>query len=357
MTEPDATLGYPPRPFCGAVPLDDSTPGCGDHDDGDGHSDGHDHSGGHRGGHGEGGHGGHRHGVAANADVRYLAGALGLISAFMVGEVIAAVASGSLALFADAGHMLTDVAALGASVWAARLAARPAGGRWTFGLKRAEILSAAGNGVTLAVIGAVIAVEAVRRLIGPSAVQGSVVLAVALAGAAVNVAAAAVLARANRNGLNVKGALAHIVTDLYAFIGTAAAGLLIVLTGWAGADAVASLLVAGLMGYAAWGLLRDAGRILLQAAPDNVSLDDVRIHITSVEHVVGVHDLHAWTLTSDLPSLSAHVVVEDRCFGSGHAPQILDALQACLGDHFDVEHSTFQLEPASHALHERGQHL
>lgn len=359
MSGPESAVEHPVPPVgpgsCGAgeAAALDGAP----HDDDRGHEahghDGHDHGGQ---GHAGQGHAGHSHGVAADADVRYLAVALGLISAFMVGEVIAAVASGSLALFADAGHMLTDVAALAASVWAARLAARPAGGRWTYGLKRAEILSALGNGVTLAVIAAVITIEAVTRLVSPPAVQGSVVLGVALAGAAVNVVATAVLARANRSSLNVQGAFAHIVTDLYAFVGTAVAGLVIVLTGWVRADAVASLVVAGLMVHAAWGLLRDAGRILLQAAPDDVSLDEVRAHILGVEHVIGVHDLHAWTLTSNLPSLSAHVVVEDHCFASGHAPQILDSLQACLGEHFDVEHSTFQLEPASHTAHEIGQH-
>ena len=348
MSESEASVEHPVPParpgLCGSPPTGPTgRPESGSSHDGHGPDD-----------HGSGGH---SHGVAADADVRYLVVALVLISAFMVGEVIAAIASGSLALLADSGHMLTDVAALGASVWAARLAARPAAGRWTYGLKRAEILSAAGNGVTLAVIGAVIAVEAVRRLVSPPGVEGSVVLGVALAGAAVNVVATAVLARANRSSLNVRGAFAHIVTDLYAFIGTAVAGLVIVVTGWSRADAVASLLVAGLMAHAAWGLLRDAGRILLQAAPENVPLADVRAHIAGVEHVLGVHDLHAWTLTSDLPTLSAHVVVEDHCFASGHAPQILDALQACLGEHFDVEHSTFQLEPASHVAHEHGQHL
>jgi cobalt-zinc-cadmium efflux system protein len=294
--------------------------------------------------------------VAADADVRYLAIALGLIAAFMVGEVAAAVISGSLALFADAGHMLTDVGALAASVWAVRLAARPAGGIWTFGLKRAEILSAAGNGITLVAVAAVIVVEAVRRLVSPSPVHGGVVLGVALGGAVVNVAATAVLARANRSSLNVKGAFAHLVTDLYAFAGTAAAAVVIIVTGWVRADAVASLAVAALMARAAWGLLREAGRILLQGAPENVSLDEVRDHIVDIGHVTGVHDLHAWTVTSNLPTLSAHVVVEDHWFASGHAPQILDALQACLGEHFDVEHSTFQLEPASHVAHEHGNH-
>ncbi|MGH9077100.1 MAG: cation diffusion facilitator family transporter [Acidimicrobiales bacterium] len=299
---------------------------------------------------------GHAHGVASDDDVRYLAGALALISGFMVVEVVAAVISGSLALLADAGHLLTDVAALAASVWAARLAARPASGIWTFGFKRAEILSAAGNGVALAAVAAVITVEAVRRLVAPAGVEGSVVLGVSVAGAAANVAAIAVLARANRSRLNVKAAFAHIVTDLYAFAGTAAAGLVIVVTGWSRADAVASLVVSALMAKASWGLLGAAGRILLQAAPDSVALDQVRAHIAGVEHVLDVHDLHAWTLTSELPTLSAHVVVDDHCFASGHAPQILDILQACLGDHFDVEHSTFQLEPAGHAAHEPGCH-
>jgi cobalt-zinc-cadmium efflux system protein len=294
--------------------------------------------------------------MTGQADVLYLVLALAMICAFMAGEVIAAAISGSLALYSDAGHMLTDVVALGAALWAARLSARAPGGIWTFGLKRAEILSAAGNGVGLVVVAGVITVEAVRRLVSPPGVEGSVVLVVAVAGAVINVAATVVLARADRTSLNVRGAFAHTVTDLYAFIGTAAAGLAIVLTGWSRADAIASLFVSALMARTAWGLLRDSGRILLQAAPDGVSLDQVRAHVAGVDHVLGVHDLHAWTVTSKLPTLSAHVVVEDHCFASGHAPQILDALQACLGSHFDVEHSTFQLEPASHAAHERSRH-
>ena len=298
----------------------------------------------------------HTHGVPPGADGRYLAAALALIVAFMLVEVVAAVLSGSLALFADAGHMLTDVAALGASIWAARLATRPAQGSWTYGLKRAEILSAAVNGVSLAVIGAVIAVEAVRRLFAPPEVAGGVVLGVALAGAVVNLVATWVLAKADRSSLNVRGAFAHIVTDLYAFLGTAIAGLVIVLTGWLRADAVASLVVAVLMAHAAWGLLRDAGRILLQGAPDDVSLDEVRAHLAQSEHVIDVHDLHAWTVTSGLPVLTAHVVLEDHCFNDGHAPRVLDSLQSCLTGHFDVEHSTFQLETASHVDHEHATH-
>lgn len=294
--------------------------------------------------------------VATDADVRYLTVALALIATFMVGEVVAAAFAGSLALLADAGHMLTDVAALAGSVWAARLAIRPAHGAWTYGWQRAEILSAAVNGVTLAVIGAVIVVEAIRRLVSPPHVGGGIVLAVALAGVAVNVVATVVLAKANRSRLNVRGAFAHIVTDLYAFAGTAAAGLVILLTNWTRADAVASLVVAGLMAKAAWGLLRDAGRILMQAAPEEVGLEKLREHLAEIDHVVDVHDLHVWTVTSGVSTVSAHVVLDDHCFASGHAPQILDRLQECLVGHFDVPRATFQLEPAAHASHEHEVH-
>ena len=303
-----------------------------------------------------GARGGHGHGVPADADVRLLLVALSAIALFMAGEVAAAALSGSLVLLADAGHMLTDVAALGASIWAIRLAARPAVGVWTYGLERAEILSAAVNGVLLVAIGLVIAVEAVTRLVHPTPVAGGVVLGVALAGIVVNLAATAVLARANRSSLNIRGAYAHILTDLYAFIGTAIAGLVIVVTGWRQADSVAALVVVAVMARSAWGLLRDAGRVLLQGAPDDLDLDGVRAHLVEVDHVLDVHDLHAWTVTSGSPTLSAHVVVEDHCFDTGHAPQILDSLQACLAGHFDVAHATFQLEPASHTGHETGNH-
>ena len=296
----------------------------------------------------------HEHAKVATPDGRYLAIALGLICCLMVGEVIAAALSGSLALFADAGHLLTDVGGLAASLWAARLAARPAKGIWTFGLKRAEILSAAVNGLSLAAIAVVIGVEAIMRLFHPTAVDGLVVLVVALSGVVVDLAATLVLARASHASLNVRGAFVHMVTDLYAFAGTAVAGLVIIVTGFRRADALAALVVVALMAKAAWCLLRDSGRILLQGAPDRLDLGADRSHLLEVEHVVGVHDLHAWTVTSGLPSLSAHVVVDDSCFATGHAHQILDQLQSCVGAHFEVEHATFQLEPAAHSGHEPG---
>lgn len=300
---------------------------------------------------------GHDHGISENADARYLASALGLLIAYMVGEVIVAITSHSLALLSDAGHMLTDAGAIGVAIWTMRLAARPARGSWTFGWKRAEILSALGNAVTMLVIAAVVGVEAIRRLFtSEAAVNGTAVLATALVGVFVNIAAAWLLARANRSSLNVEGAYQHIVTDLYGFIGTIVAAIVIITTGWAKADAVASLVVVALMLRASWGLLRDSGRILLEAAPAHIDMDAIRAHLLEVDHVTDVHDLHVWTVTSDLPSLSAHLVIQDRCFNDGHAAQILAQVHQCLDGHFEVDHSTFQLEPESHAEHEHEVH-
>jgi cobalt-zinc-cadmium efflux system protein len=258
--------------------------------------------------HRDGGHArGHSHAPGAGADKRYLLIALALLAAFMLGEVIVAVISGSLALLSDAGHMLSDVGAIGGALWAIRLAARPAAGAWTFGWKRAEILSAAGNGITLLVVSGIVAVEAVTRLIHAPRVGGGPVVVVAAA-------------RANRSSLNVQGAFRHVLTDLYGFIGTLIAGVIIVATGFTRADAIASLIVVALMLKAAWELLRDSGRILLEAAPKATDLDQVRAHLLANEHVHGLHDLHAWTVTSDLPALSAHIVIDDSCFNDGHAP-------------------------------------
>ncbi len=305
-------------------------------------------------GNGHGDH--HHHAVGAGADRRYLGVALALITGFMVLEATLAVVAGSLVLLADAGHMLTDAGAIGASLWAVRLAERPAAGRMTFGFKRAEILSAAVNGITLVAVGALILFEAIVRLLHPVAVRGGVVLAVAGVGVAVNLAAAASLRRADRSRLNIAGAFAHLVTDLWAFLGTLVAGVVILTTGFERADAIASLVVVALMATAAWRLLRASGHILLEGAPEGVDLDEIRAHLLGVPEVTAVHDLHAWVVTSDLPALSAHIVVEHACFANGEAPRVLDRLQACMAGHFDVEHSTFQLEPAGHAAHEVGSH-
>ena len=293
---------------------------------------------------------------ASRHDERLLVGALSLIVVFMALEVAVALVSHSLALLSDAGHMVTDAGALLAAIGAARLAARPARGVWTYGLKRAEILAAAGNGVALLVIAALVCFEAVLRLMHPPAVQGTAVLTVALAGVAVNLGATFLLARASRTSLNVEGAFQHIVTDLLAFVATAIAGVVLMTTGFRRADSIASLVVVVLMVRASYRLLGESGRVLLEAAPANVGLADVRAHMLAVPHVSEVHDLHVWTLTSDLPAVSAHVVVDDCCFVENHAPRVLDDLQACLVGHFDVEHSTFQLEASGHAEHETGGH-
>ncbi len=290
------------------------------------------------------------------ADARRLSGALVVIVVFMVGEVTAAIVGGSLALLADAGHMLADAGALGMAWWVTHLAARPAGGSMTFGFKRAEILSAAGNGVTLLVVAVLVAVEAVARLLHPVAVDGALVAVVAAVGLVANGAATAILAGSSRRSLNLTGAISHLLTDVWAFAATLVAGIVIVTTGFRRADAIASLLVVAIMGKASWGLLRASGRILLEAAPDDLVLAEVREHILGIGEVAAVHDLHAWVVTSDLPAVSAHVVVSDECFRDGRAPAVLDRLQECLAGHFDVEHSTFQLEPAGHADHESHQH-
>lgn len=298
----------------------------------------------------------HADAVSRTADRRYLRIALGLIATFMAFEVVTAVLAGSLALFADAGHMLADAGAMAMALWASKLAERPTTDVWTFGLKRAEIVSAAINGVALALTAGLITFEAVERLVHPYPVKGVVLVAVAFVGIGVNLAATFVLAKANRTSLNVAGAFAHLMTDLWAFVGTAVAGTVILMTGFERADAVAALGIAVLMLNAARRLLMDSGRVLLEAAPVSVDLSEVRAHLLRAPHVRDVHDLHAWVVTSDLPALSAHVIVSEQCFVEGHAPQLLDELQACLFGHFDVEHSTFQLEPPDHAGHERSAH-
>jgi cobalt-zinc-cadmium efflux system protein len=299
----------------------------------------------------------HAHDSTASLDGRSLRWALGLIVAFLVVEVAVAVLAHSLALLADAGHMATDAAALATALGAVRLAARPASNTWSFGLKRAEILSAAVNGVTLVAVAGIVTVEAVRRLVEPTDVHGAAVLVVALIGVVVNVAATWVLARGNRSSLNVEGAFQHILTDAAGFIGTAIAAVVILATGFQRADAIASLLVVALMARAAYTLLKASGRILLEGTPEGIDLDRVRTRLLASDpHVRDVHDVHAWVLTSNLAAMSAHVVVDDDCFHDGHTPRILDVLQAAMVGDFDVEHSTLQLEMAGHADHEAGTH-
>ncbi len=290
--------------------------------------------------------GGHGHGVTAASDSRYLVIALGLLVAFLVFEVVMAFAGHSLALLADAGHMLTDAGALAASLLALRLARRPAHGSWTFGFQRAEVLSAQANGITLLVISALVAFEAVSRLLHPAAVTGGIVVAVAAVGVAVNVAATWVLAKANRGSINIKGAFAHIITDLYGFIGTLAAGIVIIATGFERADAIASLIVVGLMLHAAWGLLRETGRILLEAAPEGFAPEDIIAAITARPEVASVHDVHVWLITSGFPALSAHVLVRRPA----DCHQVRRGLEQVLCERFGLDHTTLQVDHAPEEL-------
>lgn len=301
-------------------------------------------------------HEAHDHSISADADRTTLWVALIVLSVFMVAEVIVSLLTGSLALLSDAGHMLSDVGAIGLALWTIRLAARPAQGAWTWGLKRVETISAAVNGITLLIVAGVIAVEAVRRLFEPPEVDGGPVLIVALVGVVVNIVVAWLVARANRSSLNIEGAYQHILTDLYGFLGTIVAALIIMVTGWTFADVIASLLVCALMVHAAWNLLRAVGRILLEAAPEGIDLEEVTTHFLELPHVQRVHDLHVWSVASDLPALSAHIVVDDECFTDGHIPELLGQVQHCVAGHFDVEHSTFQFEPPHHGSKELSVH-
>jgi cobalt-zinc-cadmium efflux system protein len=276
----------------------------------------------------------------SRADRRILAMSLALLVAFMVAEVVLGIVASSLALLADAGHMLTDASALGLALFASWAASLPARGRWTFGFARSEILAAQANGITLVVIALLIVYSAIGRLISPPDVEAGIVTVVALAGIVVNVAVIGLLARAQRKSLNVRGAYLHIATDLAAFIGTAVAGVLILATGWDRFDPIASLFVAGLMFAASVTLLRESGRIFLEGAPSSAPPGDVGRAIVEHDGVVEAHDLHVWTVTSGFPALSAHVLVEP----GADCHRIRLELETMLAERFGLEHTTLQVE-------------
>ena len=286
---------------------------------------------------------GHAHEPRLDADRRALGVALVLVLVLLGGELAAGLVAGSLALLADAGHMLTDAGALGFALFAAALAARPPSGRWTFGFRRVEVLAAQVNGVTLVLAALWIVYSAARRLASPPEVDARLVLAVALAGAAVNVVATGFLARASGRSLNVRGAYVHLATDLAAFLATAAAAGLILATGWERFDAFAGLGVAGLMLGASVGLLRDSGRIFLEMAPAEIDPAAVGRAIIGMPQVVEAHDLHVWTVTSGFPALSAHVLVESGA--DCHA--VRRGLEVMLKERFVVDHTTLQVDHAA----------
>jgi cobalt-zinc-cadmium efflux system protein len=290
-------------------------------------------------------HSHHHHEPSRETERGALKAALALIVVFMLAEVTAGVLASSLALLSDAAHMLTDAAALGVSLVAARLAARPAGGAMTYGLGRAEILSSQANGVTLLILSVVVVVDALRRLVSPLRVDGVPVLIVALVGVVVNLAAAAILSAGRRDpgarrSLNVEGSYRHILTDLYGFIATAVAAVIIVATGFDRADPIASLLIAALLLHAAYGLLKESGRVFMEAAPAGIDPDEIGRTLAAQAGVVEVHDLHVWEVTSGFPALSAHVVVRagDDCHERRRQ------LQGMVGERFGISHTTLQVD-------------
>ncbi|WP_182112429.1 MULTISPECIES: cation diffusion facilitator family transporter [unclassified Actinotalea] len=304
--------------------------------------------------------GGHAHGHGASTATGRHRGRLATVLAITLtvaaAQVVGGVVSGSLALLADAGHMLTDAAGLAIALLGARLAGRPATSTRTFGLQRAEVLAALANALLLGGLGVWVVVEAVRRWGAPPDVATGPMIAVALVGAAANVVGLLLLRGGRHESLNVRGAYLEVLGDLLGSVAVVVAGVVIATTGWVRADVVASAAIGLVILPRAWALLRDVLDVLLEATPRGIDLDRVRTHMKRVPGVVDVHDLHAWTITSGVPALSAHVVVDDECLALGRAGAVLDALGECLGEHFDTDHCTFQLEPIGHDAHERAAH-
>jgi cobalt-zinc-cadmium efflux system protein len=272
--------------------------------------------------------------------------ALFLILMLMCAEIAVGVVAHSLALLSDSAHMLTDAAAIGFSLLALRLARAPARGALTFGLRRVEILSAQGNGVALLVIAAFVIYEAVQRLVTPLHVRAGLVLAVAIGGAAVNMLAVAIVSGADRRSLAVEGSFQHLLTDMYAFIGTAVAAIVIMITGFNRADPIVSLFIAALMVRSGWGLVAASGRVFLEAAPPGIDPDEVGTALVATPGVVEVHDLHVWEVSSGFPALSAHVLVAQEA----DCHEARREMEALLRERFDLRHTTLQVDHAARQL-------
>jgi cobalt-zinc-cadmium efflux system protein len=290
----------------------------------------------------------HAHPPDRAGDRRWLLAALAVVVAFMTGEVVAALFAHSLALLADAGHMLTDAAALLLAVIAARIAQRPAQGAYTYGFARVDALSGQANGITLLLLALWFTVEGILRLVHPSGVHGGIVATVAIVGVLVNVLATVLVSRANRASLNVRGVLAHLITDVWAFVATLAAGLVVLWTGWTRADAVASLLVAVLMAWTGADLVRAAGRVFLEAAPQGLDPFAIGEDLAAVEGVAQVHDLHVWTLGSSDAAMSAHVLVQP----SFDCHAVAEALRSRISDAHGIDHVTLQVDHEEQQMHD-----
>lgn len=281
---------------------------------------------------------------------RLLAVSLGLTATVMVVQVVGAILSGSLALLADAAHMFTDSSALVIALIATAVAARPADDRRTFGYQRAEVFGALINAIILIVLMTVVAVQGIQRLLDPGEVEvaAPLMLAVAVVGMIANAISMWLLSRAQAESINVRGAYLEVMGDLIGSIMVIIAAIVIVTTGWMPADAIASLVIAVMILPRAVSLLREVFSVLAESAPKGMSVEEIRTHLSGYEGVVDVHDVHVWQLTRGAPVFTAHVIVAPGVYAAGRSGELLAELQSCLADHFDVEHSTFQLEPAGH---------
>jgi cobalt-zinc-cadmium efflux system protein len=304
---------------------------------------------------------GHSHAGGAAGTVtghyrRALIAVMTLSTLIAVAEIIGALITGSLVLLADAAHMAADAAGLGLSLLAAYVASRPPTARRTFGYARAEILAAMANAVLLLGMAAFIIVDAIRRLMAPPEVSSGLIIVFGVIALVANAVSLLLLRRGQAESLNLRGAFLEVASDALGAVAVIVTGVIIAATGFTRADPIASLAVGLLILPRTWQLLRETVDVLLEASPRGMDLSEVRQHMTALNGVRDVHELHAWTITSGLPVLSAHVVVDPEVFDDGRCFTMLDRLQDCLRGHFDVEHSTFQIEPAGHADHERPMH-
>ncbi|PYY34282.1 MULTISPECIES: cation diffusion facilitator family transporter [unclassified Curtobacterium] len=298
---------------------------------------------------------GHTHGHASE---RALLIAFCISAGILLAEVVGAVVTGSLALLVDAGHMVVDTGGLGIGLVATRLARRIPTARRTWGYQRAEVLGATAQAAVLLAVGVYVVISAVQRLFVPEDIEAGPLLVFGVVGLVGNLIAFAVLVRASGEGFTSRAARLEVLNDTLGSVAVILAAVVLFLTGWQRADSVAALLIGALILPRAVKLLRETADVLLEATPRGLDLDAVRGHILELDHVIAVHDLHATLVSTGVPNLTAHVVVDDHCFTTAHAPAILDELQQCVAEHFDVpvEHSTFQLEPASHQRHEHEVH-
>ena len=287
-----------------------------------------------------------------------IAVALGITLAVFVLQVIGSLLTGSLALLFDSAHVLTDAGGLAMALLAARLMVRPASSRRTWGFARAEVLAATAQAAVLLAVGLVVLVEGVQRLFNPAEIASGEMIVFGVLGLLGNIISMFVLLGGRNKNFNMRAAFLEVVNDALGSVAVIVAAVIISVTGWMQADAIVAMLIGALILPRTVKLLLETISVLLESTPSGLDLDEVRKHILGLEHVRSVHDLHASQIASGLPILSAHVVVGDDCFHDGHAPQMLDALQSCVAGHFavSIEHSTFQLEPESHAAHELGAH-